>query len=646
MARPTTGSVQQVSPNSWEGRVSDKHGSGKQMRRYFTTENAARAWVQAAVAAILDGRPVCEPVFEPHWLDELSAYYLAINYRPKGSALPERKGEVERQLKRMVMFLKVCWATPEDVHFDGAQGLMQHLAGELDTDGTPLTDKAAASVFALRQTTQQEYLATLNALLDLAVARRIISFNPAQTVRTQAPSVKAKMRRRKADSHPQGGRGILTLVELRLVLGRMHVLHQMVALLQRVMGLRVSEVYGLRVGDVEDFGDYGVFWVKAQGGRTFLEWTDDGQVRKVRRTERTKTEESYRIQVVPPILMTAIRIIVRVFHTAPDGTVAIDNPLIPGIEKLEPSSATYQAAIDKAGLGERLATSHDLRKDLCIELSHKTKLSASLQRLLVGHRAGKDVHGTVYEGHSSELASYVEAADQIEAMVRAEVDSLLTPTASFPGFYRDHPMYSERHRIRATLHEAGLDGLSFDELSVEEVADQINRAVTTTRRLIADGTIPGRKVKAPDGRSTWVVRQEAVDRFEDRYAGTTLIDEIAEQYDMTYHQMHALLASLGVCGVHDAVTGRVLLDRACVDTVTDEMARRMQLNLVSMRMDEAEQLLGRKRTTIRSWMDKGLLEIEPSANDKDGLRLTRASIEEHRERLEQGWRHGSVPTRR
>jgi integrase len=646
MARPITGSVEQVSPNSWQARVPDKHGTGEQMYRYFKTESVARVWIQGAIAEIRDGLPVSEPLAEQHWLDELSNYYVSINYRPKGNALPERTAEVERQLKRMVTFLKVRWATPEDVHFDGAQGLMQHLAGELDADGRPLTDTAAASVFALRETTQQEYLATLIALLDLAVARRTISFNPANTVRTQAPSAKAKTRRRKADSHPQGGRGTLTFAALRVVLGQMHVLHQMVALLQRVMGLRVSEVYGLRVRDVQDFGDYGVFWVKAQGGRNFLEWTDDGQVRKVRRTERTKTEESYRVQVVPPILMIAIRIIIRAFHTAPDGTVAVDHPLIPGIEKLEPSSATYQAAIDKAGLGEHLATSHDLRKDLCIDLSHKTKLSGSLQRLLVGHRAGKDVHATVYEGHSSELTPYLEAADQIEMMVRAEVDSLLTPTASFPGFYRNHPMYSERHRIRATLHEVGLDGLGFDELSVEEVADQINRAVTTTRRLIADGTIPGRKLKAPDGRSTWMVRQEEVNRFENRYAGTTLIDEIAARFGMTYHQMHALLASLGVGGVHDSITGRVLLDRACVDTVADEMTRREQLDLVSMRMDEAEQLLGRKRTTIRSWIDKGLVQVEPSASDNDGLRLTRASIGEHKERLDQGWRHGSVPTRR
>lgn len=267
MARPLTGSVRQVSANRWEGRVLDKHGTGKDVYHSFRSDDAAKAWIASALAAVVDGAAVSEPVPEQHWLDELTNCYLLVNYRPNGKAGPERVFEVRHQLTRMVTFLQTCWASPDDADFDGAQQLMQHLAGDLGVDGTPLSDQEAASVVALRESTQQEYRATLVRLLDLAVARRILAINPANSVQTQAPSTKAAKRRRKADARPNGPRMGLTLTALRPVLGQMHVLHQIVALLQRVLGLRVAEVYGLRVGDVEDFGEFGIFWVKAQLSR-------------------------------------------------------------------------------------------------------------------------------------------------------------------------------------------------------------------------------------------------------------------------------------------------------------------------------------------------------------------------------------------
>ena len=43
----------------------------------------------------------------------------------------------------------------------------------------------------------------------------------------------------------------------------------MVFWMQRIMGLRISEAFGILVGDVVDLGDTGLLAVQGQGGRTF-----------------------------------------------------------------------------------------------------------------------------------------------------------------------------------------------------------------------------------------------------------------------------------------------------------------------------------------------------------------------------------------
>ena len=54
--------------------------------------------------------------------------------------------------------------------------------------------------------------------------------------------------------------------------------HQMVFWLQRIMGLRISEAFGVLVGDVVDLGEYGMLAAQGQGGRTFNVRDDHGTI--------------------------------------------------------------------------------------------------------------------------------------------------------------------------------------------------------------------------------------------------------------------------------------------------------------------------------------------------------------------------------
>ncbi|MGH9106409.1 MAG: hypothetical protein ACRDZX_11370, partial [Acidimicrobiales bacterium] len=115
----------------------------------------------------------------------------------------------------------------------------------------------------------------------LWVLRRVLGFARANglfppgfdpTEGLDAPLADKALARRPAGSQPRP----LTLAECALIAGHLHSVHQIVFWLQRIMGLRISEAFGVRVGDVIDLGDTGLLAVQGQGGRTFTVRDDHG----------------------------------------------------------------------------------------------------------------------------------------------------------------------------------------------------------------------------------------------------------------------------------------------------------------------------------------------------------------------------------
>lgn len=77
--------------------------------------------------------------------------------------------------------------------------------------------------------------------------------------------------------------------------GQLHVIHQTVL---RLGGLRISEFYGLVVGDFFCDPDGGGFQLaSAQGGRIFRQRTDADEVAVTSRKEADKTDSAYRLLV-------------------------------------------------------------------------------------------------------------------------------------------------------------------------------------------------------------------------------------------------------------------------------------------------------------------------------------------------------------
>jgi len=125
----------------------------------------------------------------------------------------------------------------------------------------------------------------------------------------------------------------LTLTECSRLASHLHPVHQLAFWLQRIMGLRISEAFGIVVSDVVDLGCTGLLAVQGQGGRTFTVRDDHGQIVAVPHKQTTKTAAGSRVLVVPEKLMDLIRVAIDAFHTDPDtGQVDTAARLVPGLQ--------------------------------------------------------------------------------------------------------------------------------------------------------------------------------------------------------------------------------------------------------------------------------------------------------------------------
>jgi integrase len=181
----------------------------------------------------------------------------------------------------------------------------------------------------LSQPVVADALWVLRRILAFARANGIVpaGFDPTEGLDAPRPDPAAARARRPA-CQPRP----LSFPECARIGAHLHPVHQLVLWLQWVMGLRISEAFGLLVDDVVDLGETGLLLVRGQGGRLFRVRDDDGRVITVSHKESTKTEASSRVLVVPPAMMELLRVTLEAFHTDPDSGDAEETArLVPGL---------------------------------------------------------------------------------------------------------------------------------------------------------------------------------------------------------------------------------------------------------------------------------------------------------------------------
>lgn len=464
MGRPLTGSVRPKG-DGFEASVPKRLGSKDRHYAQFDLEEDARAWCAQAVVQLQQGKPPTRPGRTPAAprvkpagpgtvrngpdFEQMAREWVELVYDQNHQAQAGRAQQVRDQIR---LHLAPYFSgpmplrgelRPEDAGEVAVIDWVRAQAGyEPRHAGAPITARPKGRA----RSTTKGILNTLKEIIAYASSQGFDVQDTVGPVRAMEPrNGKRKRRARLAD-----------YATCREIAAELHAVHQLVFWLMRVLGLRVSESYGIRLGVISDLGTIGLLQVRAQGGRIFMVRNDDEEIERLKHVETVKTDAGYRLVVIPPALMKLVRIVIAAYHTDADGFVDPQARLIPNLNSAEGGQGGFQTAFRKVArqLGvdddEDSYTAHDLRKSLCSDLGWNTEVSELVQRRFVGHKAGSDVFAATYLLDRREIADLSPVVDAIEADIVASIGTLVirTERRALHGreVYRDR-----RHTIEAVL---------------------------------------------------------------------------------------------------------------------------------------------------------------------------------------------------
>jgi integrase len=461
-------------------------------------------------------------------------------------------------------------------------------------------------------------------------------FDPTESLEAPSPDP-AAARTRRPTSQPRP----LSLPECARIATHLHGVHQLVFWLQRIMGLRISEAFGVLVGDIVDLGDVGMLAVQGQGGRTFSVRDDHGRIVAAPYKATVKTAAGSRVLVVPERMMELIRVAIDAFHTDPDtGAVDPTARLVPGIHKADRAGqAGYQGALEDATVAEELASSdlgfrvssHLLRKSLATDLAWQTGIEDAVRRRFMGHRAGDDVFGRIYTLDHPEVAPLIMVATVLDEKITASVATLLTPTACRVYWGRTNPLAARDEHVTAVLGAAGWlvdPGGTDDPLcDAQRVASELGLYITTARRWMNDGIVACTVVPDAKGIPRRFARLSAVWACRDRLADRVLLSDLAEQLGLRYHELYNMVRRLDLTLDLYPGTREYQVTPEAATALRAEHERVRALHRRSMKLAAASRQLKVALSTTAMLAKSDGLDLDPVTDSSGAMFVTRASVE-------------------
>lgn len=446
---------------------------------------------------------------------------------------------------------------------------------------------------------------------------------------------------------PRVDRAVVSLATTRSLAARLHVVHQAVLWMMRLFGMRISEVYGIKVADVlDDGGRYGVVRLRAQGGRKFLVRRGDDIV-SVDEKEQLKNGESYRAIIITGAVLTLVRGLIQVFHTAEDGTVDASARLVPGLQQEGKSGQSgFRMALSAALKAEHVAghgevedkvVPHDLRKGLTTDLEWSEGLHQLALKRMFGHAPGNDVHGLAYTLDKPNHAASRDVADRVDEMVETELNGLtMVATAKEPSWGKDHPIRARLDHVRGALAELGWLALHLpaeSELSelvldTDQVASLLGQPVSTVRTWLAAGVIPAEAHPGPNGRDQWYARMSDVEDFQSMEATKLHLNDVAALVGSTYHQVYVAMNRMGLDLARDPRTGEYLVNDEARAALVEHFETERSMQDRTVTINDAARRLRVSPSVVVAWLSTGQLEADADASgDRGTRRITRTSVE-------------------
>lgn len=467
---------------------------------------------------------------------------------------------------------------------------------------------------------------TLDAILrhGVATAGWILTFEPASVDNPVSRAL------------PRPPRRQITVDETVTLAGHLHAVHQIALWQMRVLGLRISEAYGLRVCDVVDFGDRGMVVVHAQGGRLFL--VEDGEgVAATDRKDQLKTRQSRRLLIVPTPLMALLRTTIDVFHTDPDtGAVDLEARLIPRLTASgRDSQAAFRAALRAAALaagldvniqdGESLLPRpHDLRAANLTDLAWTHDLEELIRKRWAGHIAGRDVHHAHYVLDHPDAQTMLPVVQRVEELLRAaSPGGHMVPTHRRCTTKSQPALYDRRGHIDEALQELGwlvAPDAASEAMTAAQAAAILAVGTHTVRRMAQRGdlnALPGHDLLLVSTDSVLAVVHQRAVQVRTTDLATEL--EVPPERLRRWIQRHALPVDRdGTDWTLPDTTVAFLRDLVMLE-------RRLRAN--GVRLSQAAVLLGVDAATIHRLIHHGTLSVLPESGPDGGRYVSRESLD-------------------
>jgi integrase len=432
----------------------------------------------------------------------------------------------------------------------------------------------------------------------------------------------------------------LTLGECSGLASHLHPVHQLALWVQRIMGLRISEAFGITVGDVVDLGDTGLLAVQGQGGRTFTVRDDHGQIVAVPYKPTLKTAAGSRVLVVPPKLMDMLRVAIDAFHTDPDtGEIDTAARFIPGLQTPNRSGQhAYRHAFEEAATAEQISSdhlgfsvsTHLLRKSCATDLAWSAGIEDAVRRRFMGHRAGEDVFGRIYTLDHPDVAPLAKVAEILDHNIAITIGGLMTPTVRRVHWGTANPTLARADHIDATLGAAGwlVDPGNDDDpmCDAQRVAAELDIYPTTARRWMTDGTIPTVAVPDASGVPRRHARLSDVWQLRGRLAGQILLPDVAQDLGLRYHEAYNMLHRLGLEAEQRPGSREYLLTHEAARDLGVEHRRIQVLHGRSMKLAAAARALKVALSTAALLSRTGQLDVDPETDSSGARFVTRESV--------------------
>ncbi|MBS2938891.1 hypothetical protein KDN32_14205 [Nocardioides sp. J2M5] len=478
------------------------------------------------------------------------------------------------------------------------------------------------------------------------------------------PQDRTSLKMHRTDRAPSAPRQPVSLRRCADIASRLHVVHQLVLWLMRILGLRIGEAYGIRVYDVLDqgAGQYGAVAVKAQGGKKFTQIDPNGQKHTSDHTDDLKTKNSERVLVVPPTLMDLIRTIIAVFHTDADGVIRQDARLIPGLTRRNAGGQeAFRAALAGAAEAVRVDCTteedvidevfscqpHDMRRTILSDLD-RLEVKDSHTRRFAGHLPGTAVLHRHYLLDDPKLRPAKAIAVLIQGELIANLPAgLLLPTTVRCTTGNQPALQKDGARIDAELAERGWLVLSTDEggeplLGSGEAAQLWGVTPKTARLWMADGVVPNIPCGGRGQGEERRVRLSDAMALRERLTTRITLVRLAEEVGTTYHTVYQFVRAQGLeleaWGERDYV-----VPAPTATAVRDHYAAQAALHERAVPYSVAAKALGTSVAAVEHMVDDGTLDKDERAHD--GRRMvTRASLADV-EATQRPVRHGAPKVR-